>query len=195
MKKWKPTSRGLVIKLGGDQRRVEKSVTPLLTSSLLALLFIYALLAIPFQSFTQPILVTAAIPFGLVGAIIGHMILGYTLSMVSILGIIALCGVVVNDSLMLINTYNQKRKEMEWKQAITEAAARRFRPIILTTMTTFGGLAPMIFETSKEAQMITPMAVSLGFGIVFATLITLVIIPSMVGVGNDILKLFKPKSA
>lgn len=162
-------------------------MSALLKSSLLAMLLIYALLAIPFQSFTQPLLVMAAIPFGLVGAFLGHMILGYTLSMISFMGVIALCGVVVNDSLILLTTYNKHRKDgKDWREAINQAATRRFRPIILTTLTTFGGLAPMIFETSREAQMLIPMAISLGFGILFATFITLAIIPCLIGVGHDI---------
>ena len=145
------------------------------------------LLAIPFQSFVQPLLVMAAIPFGLVGAFLGHIILGYTLSMISVLGIVALSGVVVNDSLMLINTYNvYRRRDMDWHCAIIRAGCRRFRPIILTTLTTFGGLAPMIFETSRQAQFITPMAVSLGFGILFATVITLAIVPCLCAMVEDI---------
>lgn len=107
-------------------------------SSLLALIVIYALLAIPFQSYTQPLLVMAAIPFSIVGAILGHVILGHPLSIISILGVIALCGVVVNDSLMLITTYNRYRVDGEsWREAIVNAAVRRFRPIFLTTVTTF----------------------------------------------------------
>ncbi|WP_422410802.1 MULTISPECIES: efflux RND transporter permease subunit [unclassified Endozoicomonas] len=183
---------GLQIDLGGDQKRAAKSMSALLKSSLLAMLLIYALLAIPFQSFTQPLLVMAAIPFGLVGAFLGHMILGYTLSMISFMGVIALCGVVVNDSLILLTTYNKHRKDgKDWREAINKAATRRFRPIILTTLTTFGGLAPMIFETSREAQMLIPMAISLGFGILFATFITLAIIPCLIGVGHDIKSRFK----
>nr|MDT0250770.1 efflux RND transporter permease subunit [Endozoicomonas sp.] len=182
---------GLDIRLGGDQRRQAESISSLLKSCTLALILIYMLLAIPFQSFVQPIMVMAAIPFGLVGAYLGHIMLGYTLSMISILGIVALSGVVVNDSLMLINTYNiYLKRGMNWRDAVIRAASRRFRPIILTTMTTFGGLAPMIFETSRQAQMVTPMAVSLGFGIVFATAITLVIIPCLCGVIEDVRGLF-----
>ena len=182
---------GLDIQLGGHQRREAESMASLIKSCAIAMLFIYMLLAIPFQSFLQPLVVMIAIPFGLVGAFLGHMMLGYGLSMISLLGVVALSGVVVNDSLMLINTYNVYLKRgMFWRDAITRAASRRFRPIILTTVTTFGGLAPMIFETSRQAQMMVPMAISLGFGILFATFITLAIIPCLCAVIEDIRALF-----
>ena len=185
----------LKLSLGGEQKNAANSMSALNKSSLIALIAIYALLAIPFQSYTQPLLVMAAIPFSLVGAILGHMILGHPLSIISILGIIALCGVVVNDSLMLIMTYNRNRADGEtWRDSITNAATRRFRPIFLTTATTFCGLAPMIFETSKEGQLMIPMAISLGFGILFATVITLIIIPCMLGVGQDIKQWLFPSS-
>lgn len=184
---------GLQIGLGGDQQQSAEGMSSLMTSSLIAVILIYALLAIPFQSFVQPLLVMSVMPFGLVGAFLGHIILGYTLSMVSFLGVIALCGVVVNDSLMLINTYNhnQRKEGMGWYEAIVQASTRRFRPILLTTLTTFGGLAPMIFETSREAQMIIPMAISLGFGILFATFITLIILPCLCGVQEDVRQLMR----
>lgn len=185
---------GLEITLGGSQRDISQTSDSLLKSCTLALLLIYMLLAIPFQSFVQPFLVMAAIPFGIVGAYLGHILLGYTLSMISMLGIVALSGVVVNDSLMLINTYNVYiRRGMDWHSAIVRAGCRRFRPIILTTLTTFGGLAPMIFETSRQAQFITPMAVSLGFGILFATTITLAIVPCLCAITEDVKGLFSKK--
>lgn len=144
-----------------------------------ALLLIYSLLAIPFRSYAQPILVMAIIPFGAVGAIMGHLMLGEDLSIMSILGIVALAGVVVNDSLILVDYANKKLAEgLPVKDAIIEAGVRRFRPILLTTLTTFGGLAPMVFETSRQAQFITPMAVSLGFGILFTTFVCLLILPA-----------------
>ena len=187
---------GLDIRLGGRQRDKAESLSSLAQSCGLALLFIYMLLAIPFQSFLQPLIVMVAIPFGLVGAFLGHIILGFGLSMISILGVVALSGVVVNDSLMLINTYNAYLKRgMFWRDAIIRAGCRRFRPIILTTVTTFGGLAPMIFETSRQAQMMVPMAISLGFGILFATFITLAIIPCLCAVIEDIKALFPQKES
>jgi multidrug efflux pump subunit AcrB len=122
-----------------------------------------------------------SIPFGIVGAVIGHLIMGYSLSVISMLGIVALAGVVVNDSLVLIEFSNRRRKvdKLSPHDAVCDAAAQRFRPILLTTLTTFGGLAPMIFETSIQARFLIPMAISLGFGILFATGITLVLVPSL----------------
>ncbi|HET8855370.1 MAG TPA: efflux RND transporter permease subunit, partial [Salinimicrobium sp.] len=136
----------------------------------------------------------AAIPFGVVGAVIGHMLLGYDLSLVSLMGIIALSGVVVNDSLIMIDYANKKRDTLSAYQAIHEAGVRRFRPIVLTTLTTFGGLTPIILETSSQAFYLIPMAISLGFGIIFATAIILIVIPCMYLILNDITLLLKKKS-
>ncbi len=132
-----------------------------------------------------------AIPFGIIGAVIGHLLLGMTMSMLSAFGIIALSGVVVNDSLLLLTTIQQHRDEgMDIHQAITVTGVRRFRPVILTSITTFVGLMPMLFETSFQAQFLIPMAVSLGFGIIFATAITLVLIPIVYAIFADIKRLF-----
>lgn len=121
-----------------------------------------------------------AIPFGIVGAFLGHLLLGYNLSMISIMGIVALCGVVVNDTLVMVDYANQDcEKGHKPYEAIVLAATRRFRPIFLTTATTFGGLAPMIYETSIQAKFMIPMAISLGYGILFSTIISLVFVPSM----------------
>jgi len=127
-----------------------------------------------------------AIPFGAVGAIIGHMILGMELSLVSIMGIVALSGVVVNDSLIMVTYANRQRGRLHASDAIYEAGLRRFRPILLTTLTTFGGLAPIITETSLQAIYLIPMAVSLGFGIVFATLLILFLVPCLYLVLEDV---------
>ena len=125
---------------------------------------IYFLLAIPFRSYIQPLIVMMAIPFGIVGAVLGHLIMGYSLSLMSMMGIVALAGVVVNDSLVLVDYANRQRLEGDSAfDAICAAGTRRFRPVILTTLTTFGGLAPMIFETSRQARFLIPMALSLGF--------------------------------
>ena len=148
---------------------------------------IFALLAVAFGSYLQPLVVILAIPFGAVGAIIGHMILGMELSLVSIMGIVALSGVVVNDSLIMVSYANQRQNAgLGPAQAIYEAGLRRFRPIVLTTLTTFGGLAPIIAETSLQATYIIPMAVSLGFGIVFATALILFLVPCLYLVLKDI---------
>ncbi len=129
----------------------------------------------------------AAIPFGLVGAVIGHMIMGYSLSIISMMGLVALAGVVVNDSLvMIVHANDLRRQGSSAIEAIQQAGIRRFRPILLTTITTFGGLAPMIFETSRQARFMIPMAISLGYGILFATLITLLLVPSLYLIIEDI---------
>ena len=142
-------------------------------------------------SYTQPLIVMLAIPFGIVGAVIGHLILGYDLSLVSLMGIIALAGVVVNDSLIMIDHVNKHRGERSAYEAIHDAATRRFRPIVLTTLTTFGGLTPIILETSSQAYQLIPMAISLGFGIVFATAIILVIVPCLYLVQDDVARTAK----
>jgi multidrug efflux pump subunit AcrB len=153
----------------------------------LTFLAIYFLLAVPFRSYVQPLIVMTAIPFGIIGAVLGHVIMGYNLSVISMMGMIALSGVVVNDSLVLINYANIRRREgYNAFDAIHSAGVRRFRPILLTTLTTFGGLAPMIFETSRQARFMIPMAISLGYGILFATFIVLVLVPSLYLVVEDI---------
>tara|TARA_B110001454_G_scaffold7100_1_gene6699 strand:- start:4382 stop:7483 length:3102 start_codon:yes stop_codon:yes gene_type:complete len=163
----------------GRQADTSETVNSLMVYGAFSLLLIYSLLAIPFKSYSQPMLVMAIIPFGAVGAILGHLMLGEDLSVMSIMGIVALAGVVVNDSLILVDYANKKVTEgFTVVEAITEAGVRRFRPILLTTLTTFGGLAPMVFETSRQAQFITPMAVSLGFGILFTTFVCLLVLPA-----------------
>jgi multidrug efflux pump subunit AcrB len=165
---------------GGRQADNSKSLDSLKEGLLFALIAIYILLAIPFKSYKQPLLIMIVIPFGIVGAICGLLILDLGLSIIAIMGMLALCGVVVNDSLILIDYANGLReKGVDIKDAILEACERRFRPILLTTLTTFGGLAPMVFETSRQAKFITPMAVSLGFGILFTTFVCLLILPAL----------------
>ncbi len=173
---------GLHYSFQGRQADMADSVGSLKLSFVFALLAIYAMLAIPFQSYILPLIVIVSIPFGIIGAIFGHLLMGYGLSILSLLGIVALSGIVVNDSLVLINHANQLRAEHPEKPAasiIKMASIQRFRPIILTTMTTFFGLMPMIMESSRQAKILIPMAISIGFGIVFATLITLILIPSL----------------
>lgn len=178
---------GLSYSFEGHQADMAESMGSLVVTSAIAMLVIYAMLAIPFRSYTQPLIVMTSIPFGVVGAFIGHLIMGYDLSIISVFGIVALAGVVVNDSLVLVDFANRRRREdgMSYHDSIVSAGIQRFRPVILTTLTTFGGLAPMIFETSRQAKFLIPMALSLGFGIVFATLITLVIVPSLYMVIED----------
>ncbi|MEJ2004646.1 MAG: efflux RND transporter permease subunit, partial [Cyclobacteriaceae bacterium] len=181
---------GVTWSFEGSQAEMRESTQSLWGGFILAMLIIYSLLAIAFGNYYQPVIVMAAIPFGIVGAVIGHIILGYDLSLVSLMGIIALSGVVVNDSLIMIDYANKCRKEgnVTAFKAIHEAGVRRFRPIMLTTLTTFGGLTPIILEQSDQARTLIPMAISLGFGIVFATSIILLIVPSMYMIANDIAK-------
>ncbi|MCX4240933.1 efflux RND transporter permease subunit [Paraliomyxa miuraensis] len=182
---------GLTYEFGGSQREQAKAMGSLGNGAWLAMIGIFALLAIPFRSYSQPIIVMAAIPFGLVGAILGHVIMGFTLSMISVMGIVALSGVVVNDSLVLVDAANGYRAEgRSLYEAIAAAGVRRFRPILLTSLTTFLGLIPMITETSAQAQFLIPMAVSLGFGVLFATFIVLLLVPAYYLVLHDVLAVF-----
>jgi multidrug efflux pump subunit AcrB len=175
----------------GSQAEMRESTDALWAGLLLALAVIYALLAIAFRSYAQPLIVLVAIPFGIVGAVIGHMLLGYDLSLVSMMGVIALAGVVVNDSLIMVDYANRLRRDegLSPLDAIRQAGVRRFRPIILTTVTTAGGLTPIILETSLQAQYLIPMAISLGFGIVFATAIILILVPCLYVVLEDVRRL------
>ncbi len=177
---------GLTWTFEGSQADMRESTDTLWNTFSMAMLIIYVLLAIAFSSYAQPLIVMAAIPFGIVGAVIGHILLGYDLSLVSLMGVIALTGVVVNDSLIMIDYANKKRKNSSIYEAIHEAGLRRFRPIILTTLTTFGGLTPIILETSSQAYYLIPMAISLGFGIVFATSIILLIVPCLYLILEDV---------
>ncbi|MDC6353295.1 MULTISPECIES: efflux RND transporter permease subunit [Robiginitalea] len=170
---------GITWTFEGSQADMRESTASLWNGFGMAMFVIYALLAIAFGSYTQPLIVMTAIPFGIIGAVIGHILLGYDLSIVSLMGVIALSGVVVNDSLIMIDYANKQRRENSVYESIHEAGLRRFRPIMLTTLTTFGGLAPIILERSSQAQYLIPMAISLGFGIVFATSIILVIVPCL----------------
>lgn len=178
---------GLSYTFEGHQAEMRESLGSLKTGFILSMLAIYGLLAIPFRSYIQPFIVMTAIPFGIVGAIVGHLLMGYDLSLMSMFGIVALAGVVVNDSLVLIDYANglERGSPMTPMESVHESAIARFRPIMLTTLTTFGGLAPMIFETSLQARFLIPMALSLGFGILFATVITLVIVPSLYVLVDD----------
>ncbi|MFI4897670.1 MAG: efflux RND transporter permease subunit [Phycisphaerales bacterium JB059] len=184
---------GLSYTFEGKQADFAESFQALMRGMAIALLTIYILLAIPFKSYLQPAVVMLAIPFGVVGALIGHVLMGYNLSIMSIMGVVALGGVVVNDSLVLIEYTNRLRLQegLSAFESVCRAAVRRFRPILLTTLTTFGGLAPMIFETSRQARFLIPMALSLGFGILFATAITLLIVPALYLMIDDLKRLLQ----
>ncbi|MBM62681.1 MAG: acriflavin resistance protein, partial [Acidobacteria bacterium] len=155
----------------------------------LALLMIFALLAIPLKSYVQPLIIMSAIPFGLVGAVWGHILLGRDMTMMSMFGLVALTGVVVNDSLVMVDFINRKLAHYgNLDIAIREAGAARFRPILLTSMTTFFGLVPLMVERSFGAQFMVPMAISLAFGVIFATFITLVLVPTIYLILEDLRK-------
>jgi multidrug efflux pump subunit AcrB len=184
---------GLTYSFEGRQADRRESMRSLMMGLLMALIVIYAMLAVPFNSFVQPLIIMMSIPFGIVGAVLGHLIMGYSLSVMSMFGVVALSGVVINDALVLIDFANRKRLAgMNDHDAIHGAGIHRFRPIMLTTLTTFGGLTPMIFETSRQARFLIPMAISLGFGILFATFITLLLVPSLYLIVEDLRQWFKP---
>ncbi|MBT7981658.1 MAG: efflux RND transporter permease subunit [Akkermansiaceae bacterium] len=170
----------------GEQKDQARSMEELRSSSIFALLAVFVLMAIPLRSYVQPLIVMSVIPFGIVGSILGHILMGANMSIMSMCGIVALSGVVVNDSLVLVDYVNRHRiKGESLIAAAWEAGAARFRPIILTSLTTFAGLSPMLFETDLQAKFLIPMAISLGFGILFATAITLILVPSIYLVLED----------
>lgn len=169
---------GVTWKMEGEAREQRESFSSLAVGLLMVFFAIYLLLAIPFKSYIQPIIVMSVIPFSMIGAVMGHWLMGMELTIMSILGMLALVGVVVNDSLVLVDFINKKRLEGgTLMDAVMIAGASRFRPIMLTSLTTFFGLMPLLFEKSTQAQFLIPMAVSLGFGILFATFITLILVP------------------
>ena len=185
---------GLTWQLEGERAEEDESLGSLAVGFGYAMFGIYALLAIIFRSWIQPVIVMSAIPFGIIGAVIGHVLLGYGLSIMSMFGIVALSGVVVNDSLVLVVTANrmhEQNPEGSVRDVIHRAALRRFRPILLTSVTTFFGLLPMIFETSIQAKFLIPMAISIAFGILFATFIILLIVPALFLVIDDVCQGFR----
>ncbi|MGF1453823.1 MAG: efflux RND transporter permease subunit [Alphaproteobacteria bacterium] len=177
--------RALRFSQEGQARDQAEDLSALARNLLLAVAVMYVLLASVLRSYIQPLIIVAVIPFGLVGAVLGHMALGYDVTFLSLFGVAALSGVVVNDSIVLIDYFNELEKRGEttrWQNIVT-AVRRRFRPIVLTTLTTFLGLVPMIAETSLQAQFLVPMALSLGFGILFASLVILILVPACLAIG------------
>ncbi|MBT5443257.1 MAG: efflux RND transporter permease subunit, partial [Gammaproteobacteria bacterium] len=175
------------IELGGASQEEEELIQRMVLTTALALFGIYALMAIPLKSYLQPLIIMGVIPFGMIGALIGHIIVGIPFSALSVYGIIALAGVVVNDSIILVDFVNKSVADgMDILEAVIKAGTERFRAIMLTSLTTFFGLLPILTESSLAAQMVIPMAVSLGFGILFATVITLILIPCLYVMLNDI---------
>lgn len=173
-------------KLEGASQDEAEATSSLAIGFMLALFAIYALMAVPLKSYSQPFIIMSVIPFGMIGAVVGHWILGMPISILSLFGIIALAGVVVNDSLVMVDYVNQARAEgTPLRKAVAEAGAVRFRAILLTSLTTFFGLAPIVMETSLQAKIVIPMAISLAFGILFATVITLILIPCLYLILDD----------
>ncbi|MCC5852092.1 MAG: efflux RND transporter permease subunit, partial [Alkalimonas sp.] len=185
---------GVTTALEGSSQDEIDAMRDMMKAAVLALFLIYALMAIPLKSYSQPLIIMSVIPFGLIGAVVGHMVLGLSMSIMSIFGLIALAGVVVNDSLIMVDFVNKARAAgHSIRQAVEEAGTMRFRAIVLTSMTTFLGLTPIVLERSLQAQIVVPMAVSLAFGILFATVITLILIPALYVILEDFKNLFRSK--
>ncbi|MEZ6037103.1 MAG: efflux RND transporter permease subunit [Planctomycetota bacterium] len=183
---------GLSFGFEGDQKKKADLLRSLAGGFMIALFAMYALIAIPLRSFLQPFLILTAIPFGMVGAVLGHLITGYDLSILSLFGVIALSGVVVNDNIVLVDWINQRREHHDsLAHAVRTAGAARFRPILLTSLTTFFGLLPLLLEKSVQARFLVPMGVSLAFGVLFATIISLVLVPCLYLILDDIVGAFR----
>jgi multidrug efflux pump subunit AcrB len=180
---------GLRWRLEGSQREQEEFLSGMARIALLALLAIYVLLAIPLRSYAQPLVIMSAIPFGLIGAVFGHELLGLDLTMFSLIGVIALSGIVVNDSLVMMDFVNRARAAgADLRAAALEAGPQRLLAILLTSLTTVAGLAPLVLERSLQAQFLIPMAVSVAAGVAFATLITLLLVPALLLAQQDLLR-------
>jgi multidrug efflux pump subunit AcrB len=184
---WKERYPGLSLELDGELQEESEFISAMGKYMALAMLLIYALMAIPFRSYFQPLLVLTAVPFGIMGAIFGHLILNWEISVFSLLGVIACAGVVVNDNLVLIDRINQLRASgHSAMEALLQGGEDRFRPIILTSITTFTGLLPIMSETSVQAQFLIPMVTSLAFGVLFATGVTLLLVPCLYLLGEQV---------
>ena len=169
-----------------------KSFADLKVGAILSLVIIYIILAWVFESYARPIAVMAIIPFGLVGAILGHMMMGYSLTIISMIGLLGLSGILVNDSIILVTQVDRRLRDGDSLRAAAIGASQdRFRAVLLTSLTTIGGLTPLLFETSTQAQFLIPMAVTMVFGLAAATALVLVLVPSLIGVGGDIARLFQ----
>jgi multidrug efflux pump subunit AcrB len=177
---------GLDFLVKGEQDAASEFLIELVRLTLMAFLCIYGLIAIAFRSYIQPAIVMSAVPFGLLGAIVGHLLFGITMSMFSFMGVVAAAGVVINDNLVLIDGINKVReKQPDITAAVIEAAVGRFRPILLTSFTTFAGLLPIMSERSSQSEYLKPMTLSLGFGVFFASFVTLIMVPCLYLVVED----------
>jgi len=184
---WQKEMPELKFELSGHLQEQQEFMAAFARLGIFALLMIYTLMAVAFRSYTQPIIIMSAIPFGVMGAIFGHLIMGLDFAFMSYFGIIAACGVVVNDNLVLVDYINRLREEgMDVWDAIKEGAQSRFRPIVLTSVTTFVGLFPIMLERGMQAAFLGQMVVSLAFGVAFATVVTLILVPCLVGIEEDV---------
>jgi multidrug efflux pump subunit AcrB len=189
------------IAFGGQEESTQETISGLARGFSIAILAVFCLLATQFRSYVQPLIVMTAIPFGMIGAIMGHLLFGQPFTIMSLFGIVALAGIVVNDALVLIDFINQslrapdgsRRRYVSVFQAAFDAGKKRFRAVLLTTVTTFAGLFPILMETSFQALFLKPMVVSITFGLLFATVLTLFLIPSLYMILDDVLTAIKPK--
>lgn len=183
---------GLQIDLEGQEKRTRDSINDLKSGFLLALMGIFLLLASQFRSYVQPIIIMMAIPFGLIGAVVGHLVMGMHITIISLFGFVALTGIVVNDSLILIDFINRAvRSGEDILAAVIESGKARFRPVLLTSLTTIAGLFPLLLERSFQAQFLIPMAISISFGLLFATVLTLLYIPAIYLIIEDVRRILK----
>jgi multidrug efflux pump subunit AcrB len=178
---------GLHVQVQGEKKKMRESLGSLYVGFPLALFGMFIIIATMFRSYIQPLVILCTVPFGMIGAVIGHLLFGYDLSLMSVFGMVALTGVVVNDAIVLIERVNENIAEgMSFFEAVVQGGARRFRPIFLTTLSTVGGLAPLILETDLQARFLIPMGLSIAAGVAFATLLTLLLVPSLLGILNDL---------
>jgi len=183
---------GVSPRLSGEAEDEAETTDSLLLGAITIAIMIYAALAVPLRSYGLPLIIMSVIPFGIVGAILGHLIVGSSVSILSVIGMIGLSGIVVNDSLVLVDHISERLRSGSeyWQDAVIEGGVRRFRPVLLTSVTTFMGLLPIQLEASIQAQFVKPMAVSIAFGVLFATFVTLFLVPVLYFVGRDITGLF-----
>jgi multidrug efflux pump subunit AcrB len=178
---------GVHVAFQGEQKKMRESLGSLFIGYPLAILGMFIIVATMFRSYAQPFVILFTVPFGIIGAVLGHLLLGYDLSIMSVFGMVALTGVVVNDAIVLIECVNNNIAEgMPFFDAILSGSARRFRAIFLTSITTVGGLAPLIMETDLQAKGLIPMAISIAAGIAFATVLTLLLVPSLLALLSDL---------
>ena len=178
---------GIVVEFKGKAEEQREAIGDTLVALLIAILTMYIILAWVFSSYTTPLIIMSIIPFGLIGAFVGHWIMGYRLNMLSLQALLGLSGVIVNDAIILVSSVKRRASEgADLREAVIVSASERLRPVVLTTLTTIGGLAPLLFERSMQAQLVQPLAVTLIFGLLFSPFLVLLYVPSLLGIGHDI---------